>query len=173
MIAVARPTEKVWGMKNRISLIIFVSLMTFGLSGCTSLRWMRVLTPGDKGLAMKLTPKQNYEYDFSTPGLKTGRLIIDAEPPSNQFTVYEYVIELDNDKNIQVSKHSHTEIVLDVGKHTLKIYAPASTLKGIYGNVFGKPSVFPFEMKDNKWVIINYEGPFSMIEAGVLKLKEI
>ncbi len=151
----------------RLASLIFLVSCVF-LAGC-SLRFLKVLVPGDKGFAMKMTPKIDYAYDLSTPESQTARIIIEAEPPGRQFSVYTYGIELDDVYVADVSKYSRTELIVDAGPHKLRLYANASTLQGIYGKKFGKPSVLNFDATKDEWVFIKYEGPFSMLEAGIAK----
>ena len=63
---------------------------------------------------MKVTPKQYYEFNFSSTGQPTN-VILRAFPPSQQFAVTYYVLSLDGHEPVQILKHSESEISLDPG----------------------------------------------------------
>lgn len=109
-------------------------------------------------------------FDISTGEVK-GKLVIKLIPPSQQFAVHQYVVTIDSDDYFEVSKHSDFEILLDPGEHSIKVFAIPSTWKGVYGEIFGKPSNTRINIKENDYIIFEYSGPFWMWSNGKLERK--
>lgn len=144
-------------MNKIFSCLLILALFS---PGCATL---------EKNRGARLTPKLSYEHDFSkTP--QTGILKIECRPPSEQLIIDEYVINIDNEFNAQVSKHSDVDITLDEGDHDLVFYAIPTGMKGLYGNKFGKQKNASVKIKENQMTIIRYYGPYSMFSDGDLEI---
>lgn len=139
--------------------MLFSISMCILFSGCATL--------SGQNLEKTVFKKQYYEIDYSTVDL-SGKLIIEAIPPSQQFAVKFYSLKVGNHEPIEILKHSETTILLDPGEHSVTLYAIPATFKGVYGKSFGKPRTVTFILQELEEVIYQYTGPFFMTSDGEL-----
>jgi hypothetical protein len=112
----------------------------------------------EKDRAENIYERKSFTFDLSSSS-EAAKLIIRSNAPSQQLSVENYVIEIDDQKPLIVFKHSEVHIKLNPGKHHLKIGA-----KG-----FGISSTADFSVEPNATAAFDYTGPYWIYSWGDLK----
>jgi len=146
-------------MQRKILLLCLTLFVIFSTFGCATLF-------NEKAMAIRTTPKGRHNFDLSS-GSDVGKLIIQARPPSRQLFVKYYTVSIDNHEPLEVFKYSDSEIILDAGKHELKLYIVAGKgSKWLYGETFGKIATREINIEKCQTLILEYTGPYSMFGKG-------
>lgn len=151
-------------MRYKFLILCLLLCLAASTSGCATMF-------NEKKRAIQYTPKGKYSFDLSS-GSNAGILVIQARPPSEQVLIKNYAIVVDDNEPIEVFKHSDTDIILDVGKYTVKLYASSSKgTKWLYGETFGKVTTEEINIEKDKTLIFEYTGPYWMGNEGKLEEK--
>lgn len=147
-----------------IKRVIFFILLCLVAGGCVTAKY-------EQSLAENKTPKYFSEYNFSS-GENAAVLKLEARPPSQQFLIYYYQINIDNYQPLIVFKHSDSDIKLDPGNHIIQITAVKGKDEAkAVNNYFGKPAEIKIDLSNNEWKTIEYVGPYWMWDKGKLSVK--
>lgn len=150
--------------KNLIVLVGFLMMMSF--CGCVS------TMVAEKAASVAAPPDvENFSFDLSTPNGDNGDFIVQCRQPSYQMSVEKYAIKIDSNSPLVVSKQSDTNLKLDAGKHTLKIYAVSSQPEESEKVSFGKPTTKEIIIIKDQKQKIKYTGPYRLFGAG--KVEEV
>ena len=150
--------------KNLIVLVGFIMLMS--LSGCVS------TMVAEKAASSAAPPDVEYfSFDLSTPNGANGNFIVQCRQPSYQMSVEKYAIKIDSHSPLVVSKQSDTNIKLDAGKHTLKLYAVSSKPEESEKVSFGKPTIREIVIIKDQEQKLKYTGPYRLFGEG--KVEEV
>jgi len=133
-------------MKKLIYLLTLAVLVI----GCASYQ------DNSKRLGMSEVRRSFYDFDLSD-GSNTGELKILCRPPSIQYMIKNYIVEIDGYDALTVSKHSDTAVVLNAGSHFVKLHPVGP---------FGIASKRKFNLEAGQSITLEYTGPFSMFSMG-------
>ncbi len=123
-------------------LIYFLVIIIF-VSGCATREY-------EKRLGMSEVTRSAYDFDLSN-SLSSGELKVLCRPPSIQYMLKSYIIEIDDFDPLVVSKHSNTTITLDEGSHIVKLHPVGP---------FGITSSRKFNLEANQLIVLEYTGPY-------------
>jgi hypothetical protein len=111
-----------------------------------------------------------FSFDLATPGADVGRLTVQCRQPSYQLSVEKYAIKIDSRPPLIVSKQSDTEVKLDAGKHSLKLYAVSSNPAESEQVSFGKPTKKEVVMLKDQEQKLKYTGPYRLLGEGKVEV---
>jgi hypothetical protein len=151
--------------KKLIAIVLCLTLMP--LSGCVSTMAVEKVT------AMATTAKQEkFNFDLSTPGGDSGKLIVHCRPPTNQMFVDRYAIAVDSYPPLVVTKESDTDIKLNAGEHSIKFYAtfpdPKESDKVAFGHLTKKVIVITKDKEQS----LKYTGPYRLFGEGKVEVNK-
>jgi hypothetical protein len=118
------------------------------------------------------TKVDSFSFDLSTPGTDAGKVVVECRPPSNQVSVAKYAIVVDSHSPLVVSKYSNTEITLNAGKHSLKLYVPPRNAAKSEKVAFGKPTTKDIVVMKDTGQTLKYTGPYGFFGKGSVEVKE-
>ena len=140
-------------------------LMLVSLCGCVS------TMVAEKSASVAAPPKtETFSFDQSTPGADTGKLIVQCRQPSYQMSVDKYAIKIDTNSPLVVAKQSDTDIKLDVGKHSLKLYAVSSQPEASEKVSFGKATKRDIVIIKDKEQELKYTGSYRLLGEGKVEV---
>jgi hypothetical protein len=150
------------GIKMQREFTLLVSGLILLLS-CGCVTTMLAEKAADTGLPPKT---EEFSFDLSTPGAEIGQLVVQCRQPTYQLSVDKYAIKIDAKAPLVVSKQSDTVIKLDVGKHSLKLYAvssePAESEKVSFGTATTR-EIGIIKATEQK---LKYTGPIRLFGEG-------
>ena len=151
--------------KKLVAIVLGLTLMP--LSGCVSTMAVEKVT------AMATTAKQEkFNFDLSTPGGDSGKLIVHCRPPTNQMFVDRYAIAVDSYPPLVVTKESDTDIKLNAGEHSIKFYAtfpdPKESDKVAFGHLTKKEIVITKDKEQS----LKYTGPWRLFGEGTVEINK-
>lgn len=152
---------------EKIPLVVVFGIMLMFQCGCASTMAVEKVT------AMATTEKQDkFNFDLSTPGGDSGKLIVHCRQPTNQMFVDRYAIAIDSYTPLVVTKESDTAIKLNVGEHTIKFYAtfpdPKESTKVAYGHLTKKVIVITKDIEQS----LKYTGPWRLFGEGTVEINK-
>ena len=152
-------------MKKKIIAIVGI-LMMISICGCVS------TMIAEKTASVAAPPDvENFSFDLSTANGDAGSFIVQCRQPSYQMSVEKYAIKIDSNAPLVVSKQSDTNIKLDAGKHTLKLYAVSSKPEESEKVSFGKPTTREILINKDQVQKLKYTGPYRLFGEG--KVEEV
>lgn len=151
---------------KRTLIVLAGFLIVMSVCGCVS------TMIAEKTASVAAPPDvEKFSFDLSTPSGDIGNLIVQCRQPSYQMSVARYAIKIDSRPSLVVAKQSDTNIKLDAGKHTLKLYAVSSNPEESEMVSFGKPSTREIVIIKDQEQKLKYTGPYRLFGAG--KVEEV